>query len=63
MSSWAGFTDRLRRHGRGLYHSDAKTTQGYLNAAADRIEDLESKLYLLSQEHDRAVARSREARG
>lgn len=42
MSSWVGFTDRLRRHGRSI---DVKpTTRGYINVAADRIDDLESKL-------------------
>lgn len=42
MSSWVGFTDRLRRHGRSI---DVKpTTRGYIDVAADRIDDLESKL-------------------
>lgn len=40
MSSWVGFTDRLRRHGR----TQDKTTRGYCDTAAQRIEDLEDKL-------------------
>lgn len=38
MGNWTGFTDRLRRHGRSV----DSTTRGYLNVAADRIEDLEA---------------------
>jgi hypothetical protein len=37
---WAGFTDRLRRHGRG----QDKTTRGYCDVAADRIDELEYAL-------------------
>jgi len=40
MGSWVGFTDRLRRHGR----TQDKTTRGYCDTAAQRIEDLEDKL-------------------
>lgn len=40
MSSWVGFTDRLRRHGR----TQDKTTRGYCDTAAQRIEDLEDKM-------------------
>lgn len=48
MSSWVGFTDRLRRHGRSI---DVKpTTRGYIDVAADRIEDLESKLFAAERE-------------
>lgn len=43
---WSGFTDRLRRHGR----MKDKTTQGYLDVAADRIEDLEDKLFAAERE-------------
>lgn len=48
MGSWVGFTGRLRRHGRAM----DKTTQGYCETAADRIDDLEEKLRTAEYERD-----------
>ena len=47
MSSWEGFTDRLRRQ---MTLCRDETTRGYLETAARRIEELEIKLHSAENE-------------
>lgn len=60
MSSWAGFTDRLRRHAREV---SSPRTREYLNVAVKRIEGLEDDVADREHRLDSILRRIKAASG